>query len=122
MKLFLNILFIFCFFCFNSCIPDAEYRNLESPSVFKGNWEGSYSGDDNGIIIFNVSNSGGFFGDKISNSGKREGFNGYAKIGSFIGTSTSYYVFTSKSTPNNYEILGEWSKNSLKGTFVVKKK
>ena len=107
---------------FISCIPDAEYRNLETPSTFKGDWVGNYTGDENGTLVFNVSNSGGFFGEKISKIGIREGFNGYVKIGNFSGTTASNYIFISKTTPNNFEISGEWSKNSLKGTFIVKKK
>lgn len=113
---------LFLFFLFLSCISDEEYRTSETPSVFKGEWSGVYSGDDSGTITFSVSDSGGFFGDKISNFGLKEGFNGYAKIGNFTASTPSNYIFISRNTPNNYEISGTWSQNDLKGIFVVRKK
>lgn len=95
---------------------DKNEENYTSP--YMGKWSGSYSGDQSGTLILNVTKSGSIEGTKVSQGHQETFYSGL--IGSSINsTSTSSSGFILYG--NLESKSGTWKMGSLSGTWSVTK-
>lgn len=95
---------------------DKNEENYTSP--YMGKWSGSYSGDQSGTLILNVTKSGSIEGTKVSQGHQETFYSGL--IGSSINsTSTSYSGFILYG--NLESKSGTWKMGNLSGTWSVSK-
>jgi hypothetical protein len=98
--------------------------NNDDVTAFAGTWEGTYTGDDNGIFSVNISNSGQISGNGYStNWGESFTLTGTVNSdGSFNAGNTSLgATFTGTIIGNN--LTGNWQNSTTgeSGTFVGQK-
>lgn len=125
MKSTIRVLF-FIILAFNlSCISDEESRRQVN-SNFQGKWTGTFTGDDTGIITFNVKKEGTLDGNLSSTtSGFTENFEGYVDINGKFDVNTRAKYYFSGYLDNVKLSEGQWTKilenGTAKGTFTLKK-
>lgn len=94
---------------------DKNEENYVSP--YMGKWSGTYSGDQSGTLILNVSKSGTIEGTKISQGHQETFYSGL--IGSSISSTTSNSGFTLYG--NLESKSGTWKMGNLNGNWSVTK-
>ncbi|WHF51146.1 hypothetical protein QGN23_12000 [Chryseobacterium gotjawalense] len=118
-------LLLFCFFVNISCISDEE-RQRQVNSGYQGKWIGSFTGDDTGIITFNVKKEGTLEGNLSSTtSGFSENFEGYVNFNGKFDVNTKAKYYFSGYLDNVKPLEGQWTQilqnGTAKGTFTLKK-
>lgn len=105
----------------SSCTSDEESQR-QINSAFKGEYSGTFSGDENGSISFTVSKEGTMNGElEFSSGSTKEPISGY------VNSSGKFDM----NTKNNFQLSGYlqqthttgiWKRGPLSGTFGFNKK
>lgn len=105
----------------SSCVSDEE-SSRQINSAFKGEYAGTFSGDENGSISFTVSKEGTMDGQlEFSPGNTAEVIGGYVNSdGKFdMNTKTNFQITGYLKQTNT---TGVWKRNTLSGTFNFDKK
>ncbi len=105
--LLVTIIFIFSL---QSCKCDDDNTTLTPQSEFAGEWNGTYSGDLNGIWLATISNTGFVSGTVTTSSGES---------GSLSGSVTVEGLFTATAgyTEGDSNFIGNLDGNTASGTW-----